>query len=123
MSDTPRTDAEEFYPHDSKYKVCDADFARILERELNAANDLIKRLKEQLMDSKNKHAVLVADVVLNEDRAERIKQLEKDSERLAWLLKTGLAWRGCYNDWWKAGEWLYASQSALETIDKAKEAK
>ena len=44
MSDTPRTDAEEFYPHDSKYKVCDADFARILERELNAANERIKRL-------------------------------------------------------------------------------
>ena len=36
----------------------------------------IKRLEEQLMDAKNKHAVLVADVVLNEDRAERIKQLE-----------------------------------------------
>ena len=38
--------------------------------------DRIKRLEEQLMDAKNKHAVLVADVVLNEDRAERIKQLE-----------------------------------------------
>ena len=36
----------------------------------------IKRLEEQLMEAKNKHAVLVADVVLNEDRAERIKQLE-----------------------------------------------
>ena len=46
MSDTPRTDAEEFYPHDSKYKVCDADFARKLERELNAANERIKRLEE-----------------------------------------------------------------------------
>ena len=83
----------------------------------------IKQLEEELMDTKNKHAVLVVDVVLNEDRAERIKQLEKDSERLAWLIKTGLAWRDCYNDWWKAGEWLYASQSALETIDEAKDAK
>ena len=46
ISDTPRTDAEAFYPHDSKYKVCDADFARILERELNAANERIKRLEE-----------------------------------------------------------------------------
>ena len=36
----------------------------------------IKRLEEQLMDAKNKHAVLVADVALYEDRAERIKQLE-----------------------------------------------
>ena len=41
-----------------------------------ALNERIKRLEEQLMDAKNKHAVLVADVVLNEDRAERIKRLE-----------------------------------------------
>ena len=38
--------------------------------------DRIQRLEEQLMDAKNKYAVLVADVVLNEDRADRIKQLE-----------------------------------------------
>ena len=46
MSDTPRTNKEAFFPHDSKYRVCDADFARQLERELNAANDRINRLKE-----------------------------------------------------------------------------
>ena len=54
---------------------------------------------------------------------QRIKRLEEDSQRLNWLLNRGLAWRDCYNDWWKAGEWLYASQSALETIDEAKDAK
>lgn len=48
MSDTPRTNKEQFFPHDSKYQVCDADFCRQLERELNAANDRIKRLKEAL---------------------------------------------------------------------------
>jgi len=53
---------------------------------------------------------------------DRIKLLEKDSQRLNWLLDRGLAWRDCYNDWWKEGEWLYASKSALEIIDKAKEA-
>jgi len=36
----------------------------------------IKRLEEDLMDAKNKHAALVADVVLYEDRGERIKRLE-----------------------------------------------
>lgn len=46
MSDTPRTDAEEFYPHDSQNKVCYASFCRQLERELNAANERIKRLEE-----------------------------------------------------------------------------
>lgn len=46
MSDTPRTDLEAFFPHKSMYEVCDADFCRKLERELNAANERIKRLKE-----------------------------------------------------------------------------
>ena len=46
MSDTPRTDAEAFLPHDSKYRVCDADFARQLERELTTAQERIKRLEE-----------------------------------------------------------------------------
>jgi len=46
MSDTPRTDAEEYYPHCSKSTVCNASFCRQLERELNAANDRIKRLEE-----------------------------------------------------------------------------
>ena len=58
--DTPRTDAEAFYPHDSKEKVCDADFARILERELNAANDMFRKL--------NIHAINLTD---------RIKRLEE----------------------------------------------
>ena len=58
-----------------------------------------------------------------EEQQDRIKRLEEDSQRLNWLLNRGLAWRDCYNDWWKEGEWLYASQSAFQTIDKAKEAK
>ena len=44
--------------------------------------DRIKQLEEQLMDTKNKHAVLVADVVLNEDRADRIKRLEEAFDTL-----------------------------------------
>jgi len=46
MSDTPRTNLEAFFPHKSMYQVCDADFCRQLERELNAANERIKRLEE-----------------------------------------------------------------------------
>ena len=99
MSDTPRTDEAQFGT--GRVSV---DFARQLERELNKANaeieekrkdvvwlatekakleERIKRLEEQLMDTKNKHAVLVADVVLNEDRAERIKRLEDRIHRAA----------------------------------------
>ena len=46
MSDTPRTNLEAFFPHESMYQVCDADFCRQLERELNEANERIKRLEE-----------------------------------------------------------------------------
>jgi septal ring factor EnvC (AmiA/AmiB activator) len=77
MSDTPRTDEAQFGT--GRVSV---SFARQLERELNESNQRIKRLEEQLMDSKNKHAVLVADVVLNEDRAERIKRLEEENDAM-----------------------------------------
>lgn len=49
MSDTPRTDAEEYESQDepiTKLGSVDAEFARTLERELNAANERIKRLEE-----------------------------------------------------------------------------
>jgi DNA repair exonuclease SbcCD ATPase subunit len=54
-----------------------------LEGERQHYMDRIKRLEEQLMESKNKYAMLVSDVVLNEDRAERIKQLEDRIHRAA----------------------------------------
>jgi hypothetical protein len=65
MQDTPRTDAEAFLPHDSKYRVCDADFARQLERELNAANEMFRKL--------NIHALNLAD---------RIKRLEEAGDAI-----------------------------------------
>ena len=48
MQDTPRTNTEALLPHDSKYQVCDADFARQLERELDSANERIKRLEREI---------------------------------------------------------------------------
>lgn len=52
----------------------DISEAVALVRELQAR---IKRLEEDLMDAKNKHAALVADVALYDDRGERIKLLEE----------------------------------------------
>jgi hypothetical protein len=48
MSDTPRTEAEVNRPHGPLDGVVtvDADFACMLERELNAAQQRIKRLEE-----------------------------------------------------------------------------
>ena len=86
VSDTPRTDAVwELFATDTTLEP-DVEFstlARQLEREINAAHARIKRLEDELMDTKNKYAVLVADVVLNEDRAERIKRLEDRIHRAA----------------------------------------
>ena len=71
MSDTPRTDAEAFLPHDSKYRVCDVDLARTLERELNAANVIIRQ--QQLLEEKNLRL------------QERIKRLESDAISAKWM--------------------------------------
>jgi len=46
IQDTPRTDAEAFLPHDSKYRVCDADFARTLEPQPKPAKQRIKGVGE-----------------------------------------------------------------------------
>ena len=49
INDTPRTDAEEYESQDepvAKLGAVDADFARQLERELNAGIDRIKRLEK-----------------------------------------------------------------------------
>ena len=53
-------------------------------KENQRLQDRIIQLEEELMDAKNKYAVLVADVVLYEDRGERIRLLisERDSARL-----------------------------------------
>ena len=50
--------------------------------EIIALKDRIKRLEEDLMDAKNQYAVLLADVVLYEDRGERIKRLEEAGDAL-----------------------------------------
>jgi len=92
MSDTPRTDEQINGKPCTRFEILAGDclrnaavpseFARTLERELNAANDRIKRLEEDLMDAKNQYAVLAADVVLYEDRGERIKRLEEAGDAL-----------------------------------------
>ncbi len=70
MSDTPRTDAKRGF-HDLDTAV-DAEFSEQLERELNAANERIKRLEE------------AGDAILNanndDEEYEAIKQWYKVKE-------------------------------------------
>lgn len=68
MSDTPRTDAAEYESQDepvAKLGSVDVDFARQLERELNAANDMFRKL--------NIHAL---------NLTERIKRLEEENDAM-----------------------------------------
>ena len=55
---------------------------RAIAFQVRKLEDRIKQLEEEIMEAKNKHAVLVADVVLNEDRGERIKQLEEENDAM-----------------------------------------
>ena len=52
----------------------------IQHQEIGALKDRIIQLEEELIDAKGKYAALVADVVLYEDRGERIKRLEETLE-------------------------------------------
>ena len=91
MSDTPRTDAEAFWPHDSQYKVCDAVFARQLEGELNAANAIIRQ--QQLLDEENLRL------------QERIKRLEEAGDAMVSHAKAlGMDGTGLVKRWSKAKE-------------------
>ena len=56
---------------------------RAIALEVRKLEDRIKQLEEEIMEVKNKHSVLVADVVLDEDRAERIHRLEDRIHRAA----------------------------------------
>ena len=87
MSDTPRTDAEEYESQDEpvvKLGAVDADFARTLERELNAANESFRKL--------NIHTLNLVD---------RIRRLEEAGDALAsWTIPNG----NSHVDWRKAKE-------------------
>jgi hypothetical protein len=128
VSDTPRTDAEAFLPHDSKYRVCDADFARSLERELNAANAIIRQ--QQLLDEENlrlQDRIKRLEAVTNDPHAlwinwlrgsvtlpvgigdvseyqDRIKRLEEAGDAMERLLPDGSICDKVANLWLKAKE-------------------
>jgi hypothetical protein len=66
-------------PDDRKLKDV---YPQFIVRELNRMAERINKLEEKLMHVMNKHAMLVADVVLNEDKAERIKQLDEENNAM-----------------------------------------
>ena len=81
------TASEKLQPSETAARVLECIKTQWMEdsqsKQIRELQDRIQRLEEQLMDAKNKYAVLVADVVLNEDRADRIKRLEDRIHRAA----------------------------------------
>ncbi len=109
MSDTPRTDEQingkpctrfEILAGDSlRNAAVPSEFARTLERELNAANSIIRQ--QQLLDEENLRL------------QERIKRLEEAGDALDARLGCGCMYCGPCR----------VCQSASENWDEAKEAK
>lgn len=65
---------------------------------------------------------MIADLILKvagmtNDDVDEIKGVLADAERFQWLIRRGVAWRGCYQGDWKPGEWLYDIQNARKELD------
>ena len=97
---TPRELANE---HSRKHNARTTGEDSDAPKKIRELQERIKRLEEQLMDAKDKHAVLVADVVLNEDRGERIKRLEEAGDYLC-AAAAFMGWHDKIETWNKAKE-------------------
>ena len=88
MSDTPRTDLMvEHAPIGLRTNAAfeqSCDLCRTLERELNAANDRIKRLEEFVEQLTNPK--FTRDDLPKEALLQRIKRLEEAGDRMYWTL-------------------------------------
>ena len=51
-------------------------------------------------------------------QATELSEMTADYDRFQWLLKQGVAWRGCYRGGWMEGEWLYSEQNSRQEIDE-----
>ena len=88
-----------------------------LDRDKTELRERIKQLEKELMEVKNKHSVLVADVVLDEDRADRIKRLEEAGDGLMKSINCGCPYgpsvfncQTCTNSW---DAWRKAKEAKL----------
>jgi len=88
VSETPRTDQVEklvYWIQDDMTPVCESRFVRTLERELNAANAIIRQ--QQLLDEENlrlKERIKMLEVVerLATAQMDYIQQLETENDAM-----------------------------------------
>ena len=101
------TVSEKLQPSETAARVLECMKTQWMEdsqsKQIRELQERIKRLEEELMDTKNKHAVLVADVVLNEDRADRIKRMEEAGDYLC-AAAAFMGWNDKIETWNKAKE-------------------
>jgi len=101
MSDTPRTDAAYFKPHATMYDL--ASEMKRIERELNAAQQRIKRLEEDLNELRSDEARLLNS---NGELERRIKRLEEAGDVMEKYIfdQTNTRFIICAIQWHKAKE-------------------
>lgn len=102
MSDTPRTDAAYFKPDATMYDL--AGEMKLIERELNAANDRIKRFEEALNELHSNEAGLLNS---NGELERRIKRLLEAGDKMANSMANSTDIReyiGAIHNWTKAKE-------------------
>ena len=103
MNDTPRTDAAEKHAYEFKDEytpVCESKIVRQLERELNAAQDRIKRLEEE---SESRWMLAQSATGSCAEMSSRIKRLEDAGDALKAAGYFG-GWADAVNKWIKAKE-------------------
>lgn len=99
MSDTPRTDERILPPGCAEFfEMVSANFARGLERELNAAEAMIRQ--QQLLDEENQRL------------KERVKRLEEAGDNLTNCIACGCNDGGCKTCRKTEQNWLKAKEAA-----------
>ena len=99
ISDTPRTDARRGFH--GWYTAVDAEFSEKLERELNAAQQRIKRLEEENNELRAEEARLLNT---NGELERRLKRLEEAGDNMEKLLPEGCICDKAAIRWTKARE-------------------
>ena len=100
VSDTPRTDAAWKPDGGDGYPTVDADFSRKLERELNRACEMYRKL--------DIHTLNLVD---------RIRRLEEAGDKLSDCADQ-IGWTSC-----ESPQWIKKAENAVKEWHKAKEAK
>ena len=133
MSDTPKTDAKRSGENHFMGDWVDANFACQLERELNAANQRIKRLEQSAQEIDKEWFQVIESILgfhpvsMTEALRIGIERIKKQRQRIKRLEELGHELRECASQlgWTSSDDsrWIERAEAVVEAWDKAKEDK